>query len=176
MGNFEQALAFGQQGEKTVSEWLQSRGHMVFPAYEKEGGECKGPQLFAKSGDLVLPDMLAFREGRSVWFEVKRKTCFTWHRNSQQWATGIDLHHYEQYIAVSKKTNLPVWIVFLHPTEIPDPCDLRNGCPPKSPVGMFGGELNYLWRNENHRSTRYGRKGMVYWAHDKLKLIAQVNP
>lgn len=173
MGSFRETLAFGQAGEKTVSEWLQARGHAVFPAYEKEGGDFKGPQLFAASGDLVLPDLLAFKSGTAIWFEVKRKTCFTWHRISRQWVTGIDLHHYQQYQKVSARTCLPVWLVFFHPQAQPNARDVTHGCPKFCPTGLFGNDISVLAACENHRHENWGRHGMVYWAHSSLRLIAK---
>jgi len=173
MGRFQDDLAFGQAGELTVSKWLQSRGHAVFPAYEKEGGDFKGPQLFAASGDLVLPDLLAFKSGKAIWFEVKRKTCFTWHRISRRWVTGIDLHHYKQYQEVSERTEIPVWLVFLHPQSEPDKGDIEHGCPSESPVGLFGNDISKLRDCENHRHANWGRSGMVYWARENLKLLAE---
>lgn len=172
MGKFEASLAFGQEGELTVSKWLQSRGHLVFPAYEKEGGDFKGPQLFSEAGDLVLPDLLAFRSGRAIWFEVKRKTCFTWHRISKRWVTGIDLHHYSQYLEVSARTELPVWLMFYHPKNTPDARDVQHGCPSRCPAGLFGNCIATLRTAENHRHENWGKNGMVYWAHDSLKLLA----
>lgn len=172
MGKFEQTLAFGQEGEKTVSEWLQQRGHMIFPAYEKEAGDFKGPQLFSASGDLALPDLLAFRKGSAIWFEVKRKTCFTWHRKTGRWVTGIDIHHYEQYQEVAARTELPVWLMFFHPQNTPDKRDLDMGCPSKCPAGLYGGNIDDLACRENHRHRNWGKHGMVYWAHDKLKKLA----
>ena len=172
MGKFEESLAFGQAGEQTVSKWLQARGHMVFPAYEKEGGDFKGPQLFSADGDLVLPDLLAFRSGKAIWFEVKRKTCFIWHRISQRWVTGIDLHHYEQYQEVAARTEYPVWLMFFHPSDTPDARDLAHNCPTQCPSGLFGNNIEILRDCESHRHANWGRHGMVYWAAENLKRLA----
>lgn len=172
MGKFEQTLAFGQMGESAISRWLQSRGHHVFPAYQVEHQTGKGPQLFAASGDLVLPDLLAFRSGKVQWFEAKHKTCFTWHRITGRWTTGIDLRHYGEYQEVAARTLLPVWLLFWHPKPKPDERDLAHGCPAQCPTGLFGENIEVLSTCENHRSDRYAR-GMVYWAHDKLRLLAQ---
>lgn len=169
---FEQTLARGRVGESVISRWLQSRGHLVFPAYEVEIGTGKGPQLFSASGDLVLPDVLAFK-GRTIhWVEAKHKTCFTWHRNTGRWTTGIDLRHYEEYQEVSARTSLPVWLMFWHPKSTPNPRDVDHGCPPECPTGLFGNEIGILTQRENHRSDRWGRSGMVYWAVQSLRLIA----
>lgn len=172
MGSFERSLAFGQIGESAISKWLQGRGHAVFPAYQIEQASGKGPQLFASSGDLVLPDLLAFRSGKSIWFEAKHKTCFTWHRITQRWVTGIDLRHYSEYQEVSIRTGLPVWLLFFHPQSQPSESDRSFGCPPACPAGLFGNDLNVLTACESHRSDRYGKSGMVYWAHGSLLLLA----
>jgi len=178
MGKFESALAFGQVGESLISKWLQSRGCSIFPAYEMEteDGKAKpGPRLFSPNGNLILPDMLAFGEKQMFWVEAKRKTCFTWHRKSEKWVTGIDQHHYEQYQTVLTKTGLPVWIMFWHPNGTPDKIDTGHNCPPECPTGLFGGSINRLVWLESHRWPFYGRSGMVYWAHESLTSIATVD-
>lgn len=172
MGRFEQTLAMGRVGESAISRWLQARGHAVFPAYEIEEGSGKGPQLFAASGDLVLPDLLAFRDGRIRWFEAKHKTCFSWHRLTQRWVTGIDLRHYGEYREVAARTGVPVWLLFFHPMAEPSGEDMAHGCPHECPTGLFGNDLDVLAECENHRSDRHGKSGMVYWARDALRLIA----
>lgn len=172
MGRFEQSLAVGQLGESLISRWLQSRGHAVFPAYQIEHQTGKGPQMFAASGDLVLPDLLAFRECKIQWFEAKHKTCFTWHRITERWTTGIDLRHYGEYQEVAARTGLPVWLLFFHPKSQPDVRDLQHGCPPQCPTGLFGNDIEALTQKENHRSDKWGKTGMVYWSVENLKFIA----
>lgn len=172
MADFSASLAMGQVGEGVISKWLQSRGHMVFPAYQVEKHSGKGPQLFSASGDFVLPDLLAFRGGKAMWFEAKRKTCFSWHRISGQWVTGIDIRHYGEYREVAGKTGLPVWLLFWHPVSTPSDSDLRYGCPAESPTGLFGNSLEVLEVCENHRSALHGKSGMVYWAEASLRLLA----
>lgn len=170
--DFDHMLAQGRVGEGVISRWLQSRGHMVFPAYEKEIGSGKGPQLFSMSGDLVLPDILAFRGKRIHWVEAKHKTCFTWHRISRKWTTGIDLRHYGEYREVAARTETPVWLMFWHPKAEPNERDIPH-CPSECPTGLFGNDLAVLSECENHRSDKWGRTGMVYWAVENLKLLAR---
>lgn len=182
MGNFAHALAFGQVGESLISRWLQSRGHLVFPAYEKEISTGKGPQLFSAAGSYVLPDLLVFRRDGVCWIEAKHKSCFTWHRRTGAWTTGIDLRHYAEYQQVAARTGTPCWILFWHPSNRPHQRDIQAGSPAHCPTGLFGGDLATLVKRENHRSPSFdasrdgvighGRSGMVYWAVDDLKLLA----
>lgn len=172
---FEDNLATGQIGESVISRWLQSKGHSIFPAYQVESHTGKGPQLFTSSGDLVLPDLLAFKKGNIIWFEAKHKTCFTWYRIGKCWTTGIDLRHYEEYQKVEERTELPVWLLFWHPLSEPSKIDkphIREDS--QCPTGLFGNSLKYLTQNENHKSDQYGASGMVYWARKSLKFLARV--
>lgn len=179
MNNFKEKLAIGQAGESLISKWLQSRGHSIFPAYEINISHGKGPQMFSDGGELVLPDLLSFNKGEVQWFEAKHKTCFTWHRKTRRWTTGIDLRHYLEYQEVQKATQKPVWLLFYHPNPKPDKRDLPY-CVGESPTGLFGGLISELSNSENHRSPPYnpnnefkghGHSGMVYWSHEKLRLF-----
>jgi hypothetical protein len=145
---------------------------MVFPAYEIEKSRGKGPQLFCASGDLVLPDLLSFRDGKIQWFEAKHKTCFTWHRKTDRWVTGIDQRHFGEYLEVAARTRLPVWLLFLHPKARPSDGDLAYGCPPECPTGLFGNDVAVLAGCESHRHVNHGKSGMVYWARESLRRLA----
>jgi hypothetical protein len=180
--SFAQNLASGRVAEGFIAKWLMARGNAVMPAYEIEKSAGKGPQLFAQDADLVAPDMLVFTHDGIAWVESKHKSVFTWHRVSRQWTTGIDLRHYGDYLRVSKKTKLPVWLLFFHRESVPAQRDIEMGCPSACPTGLFGGELFLLVTKENHRSppldrgrigvVGHGKSGMVYWAVNDLKLIA----
>lgn len=165
--SFKQALAFGKLGEEAIATWLKHRrDYHILPIYEKQIDEGKGPVLFPANGDmLIAPDLLAFRTVNDVrWIEAKTKTVFSWHRRSQRWVTGIDLHHYTHYLEVAKISPWAIWLLFLHLSD-------KGG----SPCGLFGATLNYLSENENHRSDKWGKSGMVYWAHETLQELATLN-
>ena len=171
---FSDALAFGRIGESRISYWLQARGHLVMPAYEKELSSGKGPQLDRAQGDLVLPDMLVFNKRQTLWAEAKHKSVWTWHRASRSWTTGVCLRHYEHYCEVARRTEMPVWLMFWHPNAQPSLMDVEHGCPVTCPPGLFGGSLAELTHCESHRSMRWGKHGMVYWALKDLRRLATV--
>lgn len=162
---FEQTLAFGKQGEKEIGAWLRSRGYGVLHIYP-EGEEYKGPRLLVPDGALIAPDMQVFRDNRTLWVEAKHKSVFSWYRKGRYWTTGIDLKHYHDYLIVSDVTQRPVWLLFLHKqSSTPD-----GTCP----TGLFGGDMRELARVESHRSTKWGRHGMVYWRYEHLKRLASL--
>lgn len=171
---FQQDLIHGQAGESAISQWLQCQGCTVLPAYEKIFDTGKGPQLYTAHRNFVSPDLLVFGGGqKSIFFaEVKHKTRFTWHRNSQTWQTGIDLRHYLDYCEVESITGLPVWLMFLHTDSEPSQSDLTHGAPKTCPSGLFGNALSDLMLAESHRSQRHGTSGMVYWPESALMKLA----
>lgn len=170
--NFQQSLKHGQIGEGIIAGWLKERGQNVLPVYEKQIDTGKGPQFFMPTGSIVAPDMFVFPSMH--WVEAKHKTVFTWHRLTRRWVTGIDLRHYLEYQEVAKASKRPVWLMFLHTSGTPDARDLAQGCPSECPTGLYAGELLFLSRRENHRSDKWGRSGMVYWAEQTLVRVSTV--
>jgi len=164
--SFSSQLSFGKVGESAIAEWFKRKGYAVLPVYEVEMNTGKGPQVFTLDAELVAPDMLCFNGKRVYWIEAKHKSVFTWHRITGRWTTGIDKHHYEDYLRVAEKSPWPVWLLFLH----------RNGYtdepPHDCPAGLFGRELLYLREHENHQHKGWGKYGMVYWAHETLLQLA----
>lgn len=170
--SFAQQFNKGQMGESLIAAWFKARGNSVLPVYEVQIDRGKGPQFYAADGNFVAPDMLVFPS--MIWAEAKHKTVFTWYRLTQEWCTGIDLHHYQQYQEVERISHRPVWLMFLHCQDRPSDGDLALGCPPQCPSGLFGAALDTLKRCENHRSANWGRDGMVYWTPDVFKHFASL--
>lgn len=167
--SFADTLAQGVAGETAIAQWLKCKGYSVLPVYEKILDTGKGPQLYTPRTALIAPDLLVYRGAQVLWIEAKHKSAFTWHRNTQRWCTGIDLRHYADYCRVDEEAPWPVWLMFLHDGK------QAKDSPPDSPAGLFGRELAYLREHENHRHGNWGRSGMVYWAIDHLRLIAELS-
>lgn len=167
---FSAKLEYGKAGESRIASYFKSKGYSVLPVYEKEMTEHKGPTIFAFDGTQVIaPDMLVFGSSGCFWIEAKRKAAFTYHRNTSRWVTGIDLHHYENYLRVSSELSpWPVWLLFLHERGNKAK-DTPEGM--ESPYGLFGNDLVVLRECENHRHSNWGKHGMVYWARESLKLL-----
>lgn len=145
------------------------------PVYEKILDTGKGPQLYTPNTPLVAPDILAFRGNGALWIEAKTKTVFSWYGIGKRWVTGIDLHHYRQYLQVAQISPWPVWMLFLHTSPVADSRDVNKwGAPKECPVGLFGGKLSFLSEKENisHEHPNWGKTGMIYWAHETLTKIA----
>ena len=141
----------------------------MLPVYEKVINNGKGPRLFTPIGELIAPDLVVFKHDGIFWVEAKHKEAFSWHRNTNRWTTGIDLHHYREYQEVARVVKYPVWLLFLH----------RGGqardSPAVSPSGLYGNDLAYLVKHESHTSPNWGRHGMVYWAIQDLRALAALS-
>ncbi len=174
--SFEENLAAGQAAESKIANYLKSRGGSVLPVYEVEIEGLKGPRLFSATCENVAPDIgLVSESGRFTWVEVKNKGAFAWHRKTSTWTTGVDSHHYEDYLRVKKITGLDVWLMFYHASSVPQSRDVDFGCPLECPTGLFGGEIELLNMCIHHSHPNGGTRGMVYWSPDNLQLIASVS-
>ncbi len=168
---FKEFLIIGKTGESKIAKWIISNGGQVLPVYEISENQFKGPALYYEGGTLVAPDMLTFKKGELRWIEVKTKSSFSWHRNTERFVTGIDLHHYADYLKVKEITKTQLWLLFLQGQGVAK--DTPEG--KISPTGLFGGEISDLKQNENHRHGNYGKSGMVYWSHDVLTKFCELN-
>ncbi len=171
---FAANLTTGLVGEGAIARWLRAREWSVLPVYEMDIDSGKGPRLFMPDRPVVATDMFVFRQGDALWVEAKTKTVFTWRRlpPGPQWETGIDLRHYREYQTIDEHTPWPVWLLFLHTQSEPDERDVRHGCPPECPTGLFGNKLSILRTCESHRSDKHGPSGMVYWGLPSLRRFA----
>ena len=156
-----------------IARWLRSKKWNVLPVYEKEiqSEDRKGPALYQASGpSLVAPDMLIFQNaGKIRWVEAKRKSAFSWHRNTKAWVTGINQRHYEDYLRVASISGLPLWLLFLQ--ENGTAKDTPDGL--TSPTGLYGNPINLLVSCEHHRAnSRPGNVPMVYWSEQNLRKLA----
>jgi len=174
---FHANLSSGKVAESKIAKWLMARGHYVIPVYEIEGGKHEGPRVYAKGRKLVAPDLMVFNKvgSQMMFIEAKHKSHFTWYRLNQTWQTGVDAHHFRDYLEVARQLNKKVWLLFFHDDCNPCPDDIANGCPTASPTGLFGGDIIGLEKLKDHSSDRHGRHGMVYWRHESLIRLATVD-
>ena len=112
--DFAQKLALGNQYERLVSDWLMTKGWRLLAAYEYSG-EDKAPRLMALDGDsLIVPDLLAAKDGKALWFEVKFKTSSDFTRITKRQETGISARLADHYSRVETISGIPVWLIFCH--------------------------------------------------------------
>lgn len=170
--NFNDDLSVGRVAESRIARWLrQKRGCTVIPVYEIAEQQHKGPQVFSPDREVVAPDMIVYGRRGACFIEAKCKSVFTWWRKGHVWETGIDLRYHGQYTALRNYVPWPIHLLFLHVRSTPDKRDLDLGSPATCPTGLFGCDIG---QRESHRDDRWGKDGMIYWAHDDLRLLARL--
>lgn len=158
---FADQLNFGREIEKCVSRWLMKRGESILPVYDYSGlAEDKAPKLtnLHSSDSLVLPDLLGFRMGRGMWFEVKFKDSANFTRITGRLETGISKRLWDQYWRVAAISGLPVWLIFAHKKEN----EIRAGS-----LGMLQHKCRF------YEGGKMGRCGMVFFPYDSLILLSK---
>jgi hypothetical protein len=167
VSTFREKLTFGQIGESLIARYLRLQGWTILPAYEKEIDNGKGPRLFlplwAEDAELITPDLQAIKMQQVKWIEAKHKNMATFFRKKWRWQTGIDKHHYLDYLKVQDRTpTWPIWLLFLQ--EVP----LETNAPPgveKCPTGLFGCPITQPFADEGSYYNYEKRRSydMVYW-------------
>lgn len=127
--SFEDALAWGEEGEKEVADYFIGKGACVVPLYQFH--TTGAPFMLERVNKHILPDLMCWQDGKSYFVESKRKN--RWVRFDGNMETGFNYHHYKHYCAVQEKTGVKVYVYFLHENE--------------EPTGLFFGELSELGQN-----------------------------
>lgn len=154
---FEEKLAESREYEIALSRWLQqARNFYVLPTYDYSGlAENKAPRMSGSKHGLIVPDLLAAKDGRFVWFEVKLKTSAALYRKTNTWQTGIPLRHYHHYTELQLLTGALIWLVFIHREEQ----EVRFG------------ELSVLRVSQVDRRDVMSKGGMVFFAWHELSRL-----
>lgn len=153
MNRFDQQLAIGRFWELAVNGYLQARGYRTAALYMASDGDA--PALVGTFGKLILPDIVAERNERAAFFEVKFKAATTYYRKAGRMTTGIPIRHRDAYKVVKKSFDCPVYIVFIHEKE----------------NTVRYGELDALKVSHEYTGARMGKGGEVFYCYDNLTHI-----
>ena len=96
--NFEVLLKRGFKGEALVREWAKELGYIVLPVSLIENGGA--PAIEDHITKLIVPDILAAKNGIPQWIEVKSFQRRTGNRKFNREEHGICKRHWENYRAV----------------------------------------------------------------------------
>jgi hypothetical protein len=160
---FELRLAQGAQWEQAVSDWLRKPGHGISVLELFKYRHNGQPPVFISIGDrIITPDMQVIGGGSSIYLEVKSKRRFAKNPYTMKSMTGIDLHHWKDYIRVQQESGIKVLIVFVHEET-------------KEVRADFVDVLDRHPEKDEVPKCRTGRGGMVFWPHDAPQLIGRIN-
>lgn len=150
---WEEKWAEGRQYEEEAMRILMREGYMVLPVANLSGGPHAptGPSIEGEKRRLAAPDILAFKDGKPTWVEVKYKEARSFYRNGNRWEVGIPTGQMRGYLEVEKATGIPVTLAVitgdtesLHVARLKDTClSSREYEGPGMPVRM-----TFLWLDE----------------------------
>tara|TARA_Y100000593_G_scaffold17462_1_gene34924 strand:- start:135 stop:611 length:477 start_codon:yes stop_codon:yes gene_type:complete len=108
--NFKNKLSFGQEGEKDIALKLIEKGFYILPLYQFK--DEIAPQIIGEKQTIISPDLICFKDGKVVYFEVKSKNKWVDYKGVLE--TGCNYKHYEHYKKLSLETKIKLYIVFNH--------------------------------------------------------------
>lgn len=161
---FEEALAFGEEGEHDVARFLMRRGILVAPVYQFKNHDRAPVALYEADGAAVarvLPDLSCWWQGRAFFAEVKRKT--RWTRWNGRRETGFDWRLFREYEAIRARSGVPLFVFFVHEQE--------------PPTGVFVGRLARLapgvrrWDGLNAKTGRRVTKPLALFPSHLLRPV-----
>jgi hypothetical protein len=151
--SFETQLAFGQEGEHEVAQWLIGSGVTVLPLYQFESD--KAPVFISIFGKAISPDLICFGK-KAFMAEVKTKN--QWVVYGDRIETGFNLRHYNEYKSIQDLTNTEVFVFFNQKK--------------KEPLGIYYAKLDAytrIWNGQAKGKRVYNE--MVFYSIDVLKKI-----
>lgn len=110
------SYGIGQEAEQELAGILGERGYTVIPisAFTNNTGKgIKAPMIVVGGEYSVSPDLLAMKDGRSLWIEVKRKSVPAYFYKWHCWVHGIDRPNAEDYRKAQESTGHPLFICVL---------------------------------------------------------------
>ena len=114
MSDFTEKLAFGEEGEKVVMEYLLNQGRICLPMYQFNPKTA--PKIMTPYGEVTSPDFITIHgRNRTIYAESKRKKMWvTSYNHDTERETGIDNRHFKAYCQLVKVTGTPLELYFIH--------------------------------------------------------------
>jgi hypothetical protein len=172
---FNDALKFGLGGERIVAEMFKAKGWVVVQVGGQHGA-YQGPRIELPLGLVqVCPDLIVMNGAKALWIEVKRKSQFAYHRNSKTFVTGVDLHHWKEYLANDLYGSFPMWLFFVHETSSVHSLPFGESAVRPRP-GLYFERVRWMESHKhheyhNHGANNFGNHGGIFWDVTKLKFV-----
>lgn len=152
---FLRRLKDGVEGEKEVANIFLNLGYSLMPMYQFKNLN-ESPKIYSDSISTVSPDLILFKNNKTVFIEVKKKT--KWIRNNKTLETGCDYRLYQEYLKIAQQTKIKLILVFNHIKE--------------EPTGIFYVDINTVgryWDGTFRGKEMYSP--MYFFNYEQLKKI-----
>jgi len=151
MSKYEQ----GAKAEFVVAEMLKSDGWYIANAssLDEVAGDDGAPLVRGADDAEITPDILAMKDGRTAWVEVKLKTTGAeWIHKNNQYEHFIDGKNWNSYLNIESSSGCEVWLAIV---EQPDQTMRRQLVDGINVVGWWS-ETDVKQNN----GTKYGESGV----------------
>ena len=158
--DFEDSDEFrlGENGERLVEAFTQWCGWSTMPArrYNGEGA----PTLQRLHEHTVLPDILAVKDGKSRFVEVKTKRDGpSFYRKTQKEQHGVDWANWKAYCDTQRETGLDVWLFVYEP---------NSGTLLRAAIDDL--EMDHRLLEDDPGYNAYGSE-MIFWDRDNFESV-----
>lgn len=108
----------GRRWELEAMTFLKGRGWFVLPVANLSSGPqaSHGPRMEGLHSAYTVPDVLASKQGKTCWFEIKFKHALSYHRLTGKNEVGIPTSLVKHYGSLQKETGISVVLMFLVPS------------------------------------------------------------
>jgi len=110
----------GAKAEFVVAEMLKSDGWYIANAssLDEIAGDDGAPLVRGADDAKITPDILAMKDGRTAWVEVKLKTSGAeWIHKNDQYEHFIDGKNWHSYLQVEASSGCEVWLAVVEQPE-----------------------------------------------------------
>lgn len=145
----------GAKAEFVVAEMLKSDGWYIANAssLDEVAGDDGAPLVRGADDAEITPDILAMKNGRTAWVEVKLKTTGAEYiRKNEQYEHFIDGKNWNSYLNIQSSSGCEVWLAVV---EQPEQTLQRQLIEDISVVGWWS-ETDV----EQYDGTKYGESGV----------------
>ena len=155
----------GAKAEFVVAEMLKSDGWYIANAssLDEIAGDDGAPLVRGADDAEITPDILAMKNGRTAWVEVKLKTTGAEYiRKNDQYEHFIDGENWKSYLNIESSSGCEVWLAVV---EQPEQTLQRQLIEDISVVGWWS-ETDV----ENNDGEKYGEPGVFIPQSDFLPI------
>lgn len=112
---FEKSQRFlkGREGELLIGEELIGHGWDVLMSADYVGAHHRSPVAYKLGGAYQVADILAGRDGRSIWVDVEAKPA-SHHDNTGQWQQGMEPKKAHRLLRLQATFGIPHYYAVIH--------------------------------------------------------------
>jgi len=110
--DYHERKQIGDKYEQIIGDWLEEEGYGVI--YASRIGGMSAPAMRGK----ILPDILACRNGKSTWIEIKHYEKAVLNQTIGALVHGIPVKYLNDYYSVSSSSGLDAMVLVVEGNQV----------------------------------------------------------